>query len=123
MTQSGTHVASFILAVDRAVAKGKEREADFIPIVAWRNHAEFVSKYIRKGERIGITGKIQIRNYEGKDGKRVYVTEVIADNIYFADGKSNKSNENPQCNVFGSPAQDSETDGFFEIDECDELPF
>ncbi|GHU51680.1 single-stranded DNA-binding protein [Clostridia bacterium] len=98
-TQSNTPVATFVLAVDRRRAKDKEPETDFLPVVAWRNHAEFASKYIRKGQRIAVTGSIQTRHYDDKDGKRQYVTEIIADNIDFADGKQNATVDKPADNT------------------------
>lgn len=96
---SNTMVAQFNLAVDRAFAKeGEERKADFINIVAWGKTAEFVSKYFKRGLRVGVTGTLQTRSYDDKDGKRVYVTEVIAREVCFADSKKENTNE-----PFGEP--------------------
>lgn len=79
-------VVSFSLAVNRRFAKqGEERQADFINITAWNKTAEFCSKYFKKGQQVGIIGRLQTRNYDDKDGKRVYVTEVVAEEVYFAD--------------------------------------
>ncbi len=91
---NNTLVAQFILAVNRRFAKqGEERQADFINIVAWDKTGEFASKYFKKGQQVGIIGRIQTRNYDDKDGKRVYVTEVVAEECYFADSrKENNSN-------------------------------
>jgi single-strand DNA-binding protein len=84
-TQSGKAVANFIIAVDRPyVADGGEREADFIPIVAWNKTAENIVKYVGKGRLIAVAGRMQVRNYE-KDNVRHYVTEVIADDVRFLD--------------------------------------
>lgn len=83
-TTQQTAVCTFNIAVDRG---GKDDTADFPTIVAWRNTAEFISKYFRKGTRIAIQGQIRTRTYEGNDGKKVYVTEVYADRAEFADGK------------------------------------
>jgi single-strand DNA-binding protein len=84
-TQSGKAVANFIIAVDRPyVADSGEREADFIPIVAWNKTAENIVKYLGKGRLIAVAGRIQVRNYE-KDNVRHYVTEVIADDVRFLD--------------------------------------
>lgn len=84
-TQSGKAVANFIIAVDRPyVADGGEREADFIPIVAWNKTAENIVKYLGKGRLIAVAGRMQVRNYE-KDNVRHYVTEVIADDVRFLD--------------------------------------
>ena len=87
-TQSNQQVATFVIAIDRPT---KDKATDYISIVAWGKTAEFVSKYFKKGTRIGISGRIQTRNYDDKDGKRVYVTEVLAEQVYFADGKAEKN--------------------------------
>lgn len=92
---NNTLVASFSLAVNRRFAKqGEERQADFINIVAWDKTGEFCSKYFKKGQQVGIIGRIQTRNYDDKDGKKVYVTEVIAEEAYFADSNKNESSNN-----------------------------
>jgi len=83
-TPSGVAVTQFTLAVDRPfTGQGGEREADFIPIVTWRQLAETCANYLRKGRLTAVEGRIQVRNYENNEGKRVYVTEVIADNVRF----------------------------------------
>lgn len=83
-TPSGVAVTQFTLAVDRPfTAQGGEREADFIPVVTWRQLAETCANYLRKGRLTAVEGRIQVRNYENNEGKRVYVTEVIADNVRF----------------------------------------
>ncbi len=93
---NNTLVASFSLAVNRRFAKqGEERQADFINVVAWDKTGEFCSKYFKKGQQVGIIGRIQTRNYDDKDGKKVYVTEVIAEEAYFADTRKEETNENP----------------------------
>ena len=86
-TAAGTAVASFTLAVDRDYAsQGQEREADFIDCVAWRNTAEFVSKYFTKGQLAVISGRLQIRPWEAKDGSKRRSAEIIVEDIYFAGG-------------------------------------
>ena len=88
-------VAQFILAVNRAYAKqGEERQADFITIVAWNKTAEFCSKYFRKGQQVGVTGRIETGSYDDKDGKRVYTTKIIAEHVDFADSNKNENNGN-----------------------------
>jgi single-strand DNA-binding protein len=83
-TPAGVAVTQFTLAVDRPFAnQQKEREADFIPIVCWRQLAETCANYLRKGRLAAVEGRIQVRNYDNNEGKRVYVTEVIADNVRF----------------------------------------
>ena len=89
-TGSNTAVATGTLAVNRQFKSASgEKETDFINIVAWRKTAEIIANYASKGSQIGITGRIQTRNYEGNDGKRVYVTEVVAESVELLDSKSN----------------------------------
>ena len=87
-TGSGVAVASFTLAVDRDYAvQGAEKETDFVDIVAWRNTAEFVSKYFAKGRMAVVSGRLQIRNWQDKEGNKRRSAEVVADNVYFGDSK------------------------------------
>ena len=88
-TQSGVAVATFRLAVDRDFKDREtgERKADFINVVAWRQTAEFVSRFFTKGRMAVVEGKLQVREYTDRDGNRRYATEVVADNIYFGDSK------------------------------------
>lgn len=78
---SGVAVANFTLAVDRSFSK--EKKADFIPIVVWRKQAENCKNYLEKGSQVALEGRIQVRDYEDKEGKRRYVTEVVAENVKF----------------------------------------
>lgn len=81
-------VTNFTLAVNRRFTKqGEERQADFINIVAWNKTAEFVSKYFKKGQQVGIIGRLQTRNWEDEQGQKHYATEVVAEETYFADTK------------------------------------
>ena len=90
-----TMVAQFVLAINRAYAKqGEERKADFITIVAWGKTAEFCSKYFKKGQQVGVTGRIETGSYDDKDGKRVYTTKVIAEHVDFADSNKSENNGN-----------------------------
>lgn len=83
-TPSGIAIAQFTLAVDRPFSREQsEREADFIPIVVWRQLAETCANYLRKGRLTAVEGRMQVRNYENNEGRRVYVTEVVADNVRF----------------------------------------
>ena len=117
-TQSGTAVASFTLAVNRRFVKeGEERQADFINIVAWNKTAEFVANYFKKGQQVGIIGRIQTRNYDNNEGKKVYVTEVIAEEAYFAD--SAKTNENKNTDDLGDMVNELDAP---DIND-DDLPF
>ena len=91
-TGSGTAVASFTVAVDRDLAaQGQQKETDFIDCVAWRQTGEFVSKYFVKGNMIVVSGRLQIRNWNDKDGNKRRSAEVVADNCYF--GSSKKDSE------------------------------
>ena len=87
-TTSGKMVTSFNLAVDRKYKNANgENQTDFLSIVTWDKTAEFVDKYIKKGTKIAVTGEIQTRNYENKDGQKIYVTEVVARDVEFAESK------------------------------------
>ncbi|NHJ18521.1 single-stranded DNA-binding protein [Lactococcus garvieae] len=91
-TPQNTAVATFTLAVNRRFKNAKgEREADFINCVIWRQPAENLANWAKKGALVGITGSIQVRNYENKEGQRVYVTEVLADNFQMLESSSNKT--------------------------------
>lgn len=107
-TPNGVAVARFTLAVNRRFAKEGQQQADFINCVAWRNQADFISKYFRKGNMIVIAGSIQTSSWNGEDGKKRYATEVIADEVYFTGEKTN-----------GGQSQNQQ--GFIEID--DDAPF
>lgn len=91
-TQSGTGVCSFSLAVNRRFKQEGQPDADFINVTAWAKTAEFVSKYFTKGQQVAVVGRIQTRNYDDKEGKKVFVTEVVAEEVYFADSKKEQSN-------------------------------
>jgi single-strand DNA-binding protein len=94
-TQSGVATASFTLAVNRQHKNAQgEKEADFINVVAWRQLAELCATYLKKGGQCGLEGRIQTRSYD-KDGKRVYVTEVVADNVQFLDSKKSEPSNDP----------------------------
>ena len=87
-TPNGVAVATFTLAVNRAFSNQQgEREADFINCVVWRKQAENVANFLKKGSLAGVDGRIQTRNYEGQDGRRVYVTEVVAESVQFLEPK------------------------------------
>ena len=91
-TNSGTPVTSFTLAVDRDFkSQNGEKEADFVPVIAWRNTAEFVSKYFTKGRMAVVEGRLQMRNWTDKDGHKRTTAEVVAENVYFGDTKRGDS--------------------------------
>ncbi|MFB5268209.1 single-stranded DNA-binding protein [Paenibacillus enshidis] len=92
-TPAGVAVTQFTLAVDRPFqTQGGQRETDFIPVVVWRQLAETCANYLRKGRLTALEGRIQVRNYQNNEGKRVYVTEVIADNVRFLESNRNGGN-------------------------------
>ena len=100
-TQSGVSVANFTLAVNRAFTnKQGEREADFINCVAFRKQAENVGQYLKKGALVGVDGRIQTRTYENNEGRTIYITEVVCDNVQFLESKNQQSqsqqNQNQQ---------------------------
>ena len=91
---NNTQVTNFTLAVNRRFAKEGEQQADFINIVAWGKTAEFVSKYFKKGQQVGVIGRIQTRDWEDSQGQKRYTTEVIAEEVYFADSKREETTSN-----------------------------
>ncbi|MEM4992883.1 single-stranded DNA-binding protein [Priestia sp. SB1] len=98
-TPSGVAVATFTLAVNRTFTnQSGEREADFINCVVWRKQAENVANFLKKGSLAGIDGRIQTRSFEGQDGKRVYVTEVVAESVQFLEPKSGSGNPGGSSN-------------------------
>ena len=93
-TQSGTAVGTFTLAVNRQFKNAQgEKETDFVNVVIWKKSAEALANYARKGSLIGITGRIQTRNYENQQGQRVYVTEVVAEGFTFLESKNSQSGQ------------------------------
>lgn len=140
-TQSGTNVCSFRIAVDRSFARqGEERKADFIDVTAWRQTAEFVSKYFHKGSMIAIEGSLQTRQYQDKNGNNRTATEVLASQVSFCGGKAaekpavrdfdkqTKSYTSEAKASYGAPqtAQNfsqGSADDFAEITDDDDLPF
>ena len=96
MKPSGLAVARFTIAVNRPFSsQGGEKKADFINCVAWRKQAENLANFMRKGGLIGVTGRIETGSYEGQDGKRVYTTDVVADNIQFLESKNSGQGQGP----------------------------
>ena len=119
-TPSNQAVATFSLAVNRNFkSQNGEREADFINCVIWRQQAENLANWAKKGALIGITGRIQTRNYEGRQGQRVYVTEVVADNFQILE--FNKQNNQGQSQEYSQPDFGRQAEPF-SIDD-DSLPF
>ena len=118
VTQSGISWATFKIAVNRRFknAEGK-RDADFLPVVAWRQTADYVKQYGHKGDRVAVCGSVQVRSYDAQDGQKRYVTEINADEIELLGSRS----ENAQTST---QAQSMEQQGFTEVDDDDDqLPF
>ena len=122
-TGSGTAVTSFSMACDRDFkSQSGDKETDFIEVVAWKNTAEFVSKYFSKGRMAVVEGRLQIRDWTDKDGGKRRSAEVVADNVYFADSKRSESNDNQKENFNALSGRLS--DDFVPISEEDgEIPF
>lgn len=113
-TTSNTPVGTFTLAVNRRTKVENQPDADFFNIVAWNKTAEFCSKYFKKGQQIALTGRLQTRSYDDKDGKKVFITEIIAEEVYFADSKT--TSEEKQVDTKGEFVQPI-------TDDLAELPF
>ena len=135
-TGSGVAVASFTLAVDRDyAAQGAERETDFVDIVAWRSTAEFVSKYFTKGRMAVVSGRLQIRNWQDKDGNKRRSAEVVANDVYFGDSKRDGAAPGgfdqsvpsyasaPAPAAYAAPANGGASDFAMLEDNDPELPF
>ena len=131
-TPGGVSVCSFRIAVDRSYTKDGERKADFLDIVAWRQSAEFVCKYFRKGNMIALTGQVQTRSYEDKNGSRRTAVEIAAQSVSFAGGKEGA--EPPKAPHTGTQAAqgaytpasgkpDVQADDFAVIEDGEDLPF
>ena len=144
-TQNGTNVCSFRIAVDRSFARqGEERKADFIDVTAWRQTAEFVSKYFQKGSMIAIEGSLQTRQYQDKNGNNRTATEVLASQVSFCGGKAaekpavrdfdqqtekshvreaNAAHSGPQKPQDVPEYSQGSADDFSVIDDSEDLPF
>ena len=121
-TNSGAAVTSFTVAVDRDFAPkdGGERETDFIDCVAYRNTAEFVSKYFAKGRMAVVSGRLQIRNWTDKEGNKRRNAEIVADDVYFGDSKNSNTNGFEQQN--SSTVAPAQNFGVLDFGD-DQLPF
>ncbi|CAI3542935.1 MULTISPECIES: single-stranded DNA-binding protein [Clostridium] len=116
---TGTAVTTLTLAVDRYNTKTGQKEADFIPIVIWGKQSENVANYLTKGSQAAISGRIQTRNYEAKDGNKRYITEVVADvlgGVQFIGGKNDINQDVQGCNNFGDINQENYENVNFEED-------
>ena len=118
---NNTLVASFSLAVNRRfVRQGEERQADFINIVAWSKLGEFCSKYFKKGQQVAVIGRIQTRTWDDENGVKHYVTEVVAEEAYFADSKRDGDAAALE-NTFGANVASANSE--FTVASDDDLPF
>lgn len=118
---NNTLVATFTLAVNRRFAKSDDEvKADFFQIVAWGKVGEFASKYFKKGQQVAVIGRLQSRHYEDKDGKTVYITEVIAEELYFADRKKDDVSNGNKTDVTNTDGDDNNP--FQQVND-DDLPF
>lgn len=118
-TPNGISVTTFSIAVDRRYRSGEERQTDFINIVAWRQSAEFITKYFKKGSLIGIEGSIQTRRYQDKNGNNRTAFEVVVNNVQFVESKRDSVSSNEPASFSNADVND-----FAEIgDVDDDLPF
>ena len=126
-TQSGTAVANFTLAVNRRYNPNGEQEADFINCVAWQKAAEFVADYFHKGKQMALEGRLQVRSYDGDDGKRRWVTEVVVERMEFVgsknDSKDNSGNGNSGGGTHSGSSSSYEGLGQEVMFDDNELPF
>ena len=128
-TQNGIAVVSFTLAVNRRFTRGADgqgnSQADFISCVAWRQTAEFISRFFKKGSSLCVTGSIQTRTWSDTTGAKRYATEVVVDEAMFVDSRSEGAGQSYVPDAYGSPSFSSgmETPNFEEIKTDDDLPF
>ena len=116
-TNSGTFVCTFRVAIERRYHKDDEQTTDFINVIAWRQRAEFVSHYFRKGSSICIVGQIQTRSYDDKDGGKHKLTEIVADEIHFVDSKGETFDD-------GEPSgYEADALHFEDVTDDDDMPF
>ena len=126
-TQAGKQVASYRLAVDRPYKTDGQAEADFLSCVAWGNNATFASSYLKKGMKIAVEGRIQTRSYDGSDGKKVYVTEIMIDRQEFCESKQADTMHKPSSEKPDAGKSEPFSTGYnpeaFTAVESDDLPF
>ena len=123
-TNSNISVTRFSIAVDRAYRSGEERQADFINIVAWRQTAEFITTYFKKGQRIGIEGSLRMNQFTDKDGNKRTTYEVVVNNAHFVENKRDSGNAGgfAPAETQAAPQSFSNSDSS-EIASDDDLPF
>ncbi len=123
-TQNGTAVAGFALAVDRDYKNADgTKETDFIEVVAWRSSAEFVSKYFANGRMAVVEGRLQIRDWQDKDGNKRRNAEVVADNVYFGDSKKEGDSSGGYKAAGKAVDVEPDTGDFAEVEDEEDWPF
>ena len=123
-TPGGNYVTTFAVAVERSYKQGDERQADFIDVVAWKQTAEFITKYFRKGSMIAIQGTIQTRTYEDRNGNKRKAVEIIAQTVSFCGEKAERSESKPEQNNSKPEQMSAQPSAPVEIDyDEDDLPF
>ena len=120
-TPNGAATCTITVAVDRAPDQNGQRTADFISVVTWNKQAENIAKYLTKGRLVAVDGRIQTRNYENKEGNRVYVTEVLASSVQFLESKNSIANQNSNYQPVSNEVVDNPMD--METVDLDEDPF
>lgn len=126
-TPNGVSVASMRIAVDRPYSKGGEKKADFFSAVAWRQNAEFISRYFAKGRLIGIEGSLQTREYTDKEGNKRIAFEIQVDRAFFTESKVSSGGGNPAASPAPAPhsvdVSFTGSSGDFQVISDDDLPF
>lgn len=122
-TPSGVSVCSFSLAVNRKYSKDSEAQTDFINCVAWRNTAEFISRYFKKGSSLCVVGSVQTRNWTDNNGQKRYATEVIVDEALFVDSKTEGEAPSGATYKEALTSVNPRTAEFTPVDDDDSLPF
>ena len=120
-TPNGAATCTITVAVDRVPDQNGQRTADFISVVTWNKQAENIAKYLTKGRLVAVDGRIQTRNYENKEGNRVYVTEVLASSVQFLESKNSIANQNSNYQPVSNEVVDNPMD--METVDLDEDPF
>ncbi len=119
-TSSGTAVVQFSIAVKRIFKTNGQNESDFFDCVAYNKTAELISQYVKKGDKVAIDGRLQTRNYTNKEGRKVYVTEIIVENVEFLGGKKQENQDTIEPPIFNDPFANA---NFEEVGNNDDLPF
>jgi len=122
-TQSGVSVCTFTVAVQRTVKNANGTyDADFLPVVAWRQTADYVARYLHKGSKVAVEGSVQTRSYDAQDGSKRYVTEIIADRVEGLDRRENNDNRSVSRPAQQAAPQQPAANDFTEVED-DSLPF